>query len=185
MKLFRSFRIIKKETSLSHQSNSTSAKAHFVIRFFSCVVLLVTLVGPLSASAQLTPETNPSNEGFKLVVCDGPTLPEDVKKTLPTGTEFKKRYGHDLPYVPCNFQTAMAQIQHLINIMLVVGVLAAVAGFTYAGALYISGSQEKIKKARSIFPKVFGGFVLMLSAWFIVFEIMRLLGNGAGTALLK
>jgi hypothetical protein len=121
---------------------------------------------------------NPNSRDFRLVVCDGPTLPtaEMIKSAE---AELHRKY------VPCDFNGLMRQVQHIINIMLVVGILAAIVGITYAGYLYIMGTQEGLKKARGMLPRMAGGFVLMLTAWFIVFQILHwLTGNGAGFGVL-
>lgn len=121
------------------------------------------------------PELNPNSSAFKIVVCDGPTLPASVKAKLPNG-------GAD--YVPCDFNGVMRQVQHLINIMVVLGVLVAIVMFSYAGLLYISGQKAKIDKAHTIFPKIIWGFIIMLSAWFIVYQILSWLTNNAAFSTL-
>jgi Kef-type K+ transport system membrane component KefB len=88
----------------------------------------------------------------------------------------------------------MREVQHLINIMIIVGILAAIAGFCYAGFLYIVHGSEPSSRseASSVFKKVFIGFIIMLTAWFIVYQILSWLQCGAnstdcrsvGTALL-
>jgi hypothetical protein len=116
--------------------------------------------------------TSPSSPygGFRLVICDGPTLPANI----PPPTNL----GHD--YVPCDFQHLMIQAQYLINVMIVLGVLGALIGFSYAGYLYMTGTQPNLAKAKSIFPNVFWGFILMLTAWFVVYQILSwLTGNAA------
>ncbi len=57
--------------------------------------------------------------------------------------------------------------------------LSAVA-FAWAGFIYITaaGSEEKIKRAHSIFWKVAIGFLLVLGAWLIVFTITQFLAPG-------
>ena len=124
-------------------------------------------------SSKIDPNLNPNSSAFKIAVCDGPTLPPNYP---------------DKPadYVACDFNGMMLLVQHLINIMLVIGVLVAIAMFSYAGYLYITGKEANITKATSIFPKVFGGFIIMLSAWFIVYQILSWLtksGSGFTTLL--
>ncbi len=117
------------------------------------------------------PSTNPSSSAFKIAVCDGPTLPN---------ADLIKKAEADLggrSYVPCDFNAVMLLIQHLINIMMVVGVLVAILMFSYAGGLMISGKEKNISKAKSIFPKVFIGFIIMLSAWFIVYQVLSWLSS--------
>lgn len=126
-------------------------------------------------SSELDPNLNPNSSAFKIVVCDGPTLPPNYP---------------DKPanYVACDFNGMMLLVQHLINIMMVIGVLVAIVMFSYAGFLYITGKEANISKATSIFPKVLWGFIIMLSAWFIVYQILSWLtkeGSGFSTLLGK
>ncbi len=127
-------------------------------------------VRTLNSSLPSTPELNPNNTGFKIVVCDGPTLPPNLMKEA---TKDGKSY------VPCDFNGIMLQVQHLINIMMVVGVFASIGAFSWAGALYISGNPKKKEEAHKIFPKIFTGFIIMLSAWFIVYQILSWLTDNA------
>ena len=115
--------------------------------------------------------TNPNDSAFKIVVCDGPTLPPSQLAKLPNG-------GKD--YVPCDFSGVMRQVQHLINIMMVLGVLVAILMFSYAGYLYMTGAKDKISHAHSIFQKTFVGFIIMLSAWFIVYQLLAWLTSNSG-----
>ncbi len=128
--------------------------------------------------------TNPNNSAFKVTVCDGPDMSKlkvnngknpDVEVIDSDGKPAGTR-----PYVVCDFNGAMLQVQHLINIMMVIGVLVAILMFSYAGALYITGKQANIDKAHAIFPKVFFGFIIMLSAWFIVYQILSWLTKNDG-----
>jgi len=102
---------------------------------------------------------DPTQSSFKVVVCDGPALPSSVTK--PSN------------YVACDFNGAMTQIQHLIDIAMVLGVFAAIILFTYAGYLMMTGTEANRKKAKDIFPKIVWGFVIMLSAWFIVYQLLN------------
>ncbi len=113
------------------------------------------------------PNLDPNSSGFKIVVCDGPTLPANYP-------------NKPANYVPCDFNGVMLQVQHLINIAMVLGVLVAIVMFSYAGGLYITGKKANVDKAHSIFPKVFFGFIIMLSAWFIVYQILSWLTNNDG-----
>jgi hypothetical protein len=112
------------------------------------------------------PNTNPNDKAFKVVVCDGPAG--------------LKKLSNNPNFVVCDFNGLMRQVQHLINIMMVVGVLVAIFMFSYAGYLYITGVPGNITKAHAIFPKVFTGFIIMLSAWFVVYQILSWLTNNDG-----
>jgi len=116
------------------------------------------------------PPTNVNDSNFRLVVCDGPVLPASVPAPKAN-------------YVPCDFNGVMMTIQHLINVAMVLGVLVAIVGFSYAGFLYITSgpSQKKLDDAHGIFSKVGIGFIIMLSAWFIVYQILSwLTGTNSG-----
>ena len=55
---------------------------------------------------------------------------------------------------------------------------AAILLFTYAGYLFLTGKEGDRKKAYDVFPKVFWGFIIMLTAWFVVYQILNwLTGN--------
>jgi hypothetical protein len=103
---------------------------------------------------------NPFSPDFKLTVCDGPTLPKSLQAQAPKD------------YVPCDFTGLMLQAQFLINAMIIVGVLAAILSFTWAGWLLITGGPDKKNQAKDIFQKVGIGFIMMLTAWFIVYQIL-------------
>ena len=109
--------------------------------------------------------TDINSSSFRFLICDGPPLPP----TVPTPAN----------YVPCDFKGLMLQIQHFINIAIVGGVVLAILLSTYAGYLYVKGGKG-IEEAHKIFPKIFWGFILMLSAWFIVYQILSWL-TGSNT----
>ncbi|MES2314893.1 MAG: pilin [Patescibacteria group bacterium] len=164
----------------------------------SLILLSVSLLATSSVFAQNTQtltspsaSEDPTQSSFRIVACDGPELPANLDtKTReilsPSGeTAFMKKFGHAQPYVPCNFNGMMIQVQHLINIAMVLGVLAAIVLFTYAGYLLMTGKDSDRSHAKDIFPKIFIGLIIMLSAWFIVYQILNwLTGNGAFTKLL-
>lgn len=141
-----------------------------------------------SASAAVDPAGDPTKSSFRVVVCDGPKLPnaELLKKAqdqIDKNAALLKIDTHT--YIPCDFNGVMLTIQHLINIAITLGVFVAIVLFTYAGYLMMTGKEADRNKAKDIFPKVFWGFVIMLSAWFIVYQILNwLTGNSNFTKLL-
>lgn len=81
------------------------------------------------------------------------------------------RFG---PY--CQACHLMQLVQNLINFAIFAASVVATLMFVYAGFLYVtaaSAGQEQLKKAKSIFFKVFLGFVIVLVAWLIVDLIMK------------
>ncbi len=159
----------------SQKSKVKSQKSHALAIGVAFLLTLVVVVGPYSALAQNNPArtlNSPSNEnvndtGFKLTVCDGPA---------------EANLNHDQNYVTCDFNGAMLQIQHLINIAMIVGVLAAIVLFTWAGFLYVTsaGDTTKLNSAHAIFKKVIIGFIIMLSAWFVVYQLLDWLTGKSG-----
>jgi hypothetical protein len=141
-------------------------------------IFAVCFVPVSSARAQANSEEDPNSSKFRLVACDGPRLPP--------GNEYlaihKQKYGKD--YVACDFQGLMRQVQRLLNVAIIIGVFAAIIGFCYAGGLYISGTPKNRTRAHGIFPKVAWGFIIMLSAWFIVYQILSWLSNNPGLSAL-
>lgn len=159
-----------------------NSKQVVALLLFFLAFSLVGLPEVLAAEENL----NINSSAFSLVVCDGPKIPDSAKKGLipDNPAEFEAKFGHPPPYVPCDFNAAMTQIQHLINIAIILGVLVAICLFTYAGYLYIKGGKG-IDEAKKIFPKVFWGFIIMLSAWFIVYQLLNwLTGSNAFSVLL-
>jgi len=129
-------------------------------------VFSVILFTPFVQAQTIKPEpVDVNSSSFRLLICDGPVLPAGV--TPPKAN-----------YVPCDFKGLMMQIQHFINIAMVGGVIIAILGMTYAGILYISGNPAKIKEAHDIFPSILIGFIVMLSAWFIVYQVINWLTGG-------
>lgn len=149
-------------------------------KFLTTILPVVFVLGIMLATAsplvraQVNPDpdySNPFSTKFRLVICDGPELPKSMSP----------RPG----YIPCNFEGFMLQVQHLINIMISGGILLSVALFTWAGYLYITGIPGKISQAKEIFKKVFIGLLVMLSAWFIIYQILAwLVPNPAVRSLL-
>ena len=131
------------------------------------MAVLATGAMPMIALAVNPQTVDITSENFKFVVCDGPKPP-------PGATNIPANY------VPCDFNALVNTVQHLINIAIVIGVIAALGSFCFIGYLYITGTQENIKKAHSILPKVFFGFIMMLAAWFIVYQLLSWLGASEG-----
>ncbi len=141
-----------------------------MMRLVASLALLVMLLVPFAASAQnINSNSAPINindKGFSFVVCDGPTLPKGM--TPPSD-----------PYVPCDFYGLIATAQHLINIGIIAGVFAFIIGFCLMGFWFVTGTEANRKKAKDLFPKIFWGFIIMLSAWFIVYQILSWLTDNS------
>ena len=143
-------------------------------------LLFSSSAGTMVAYAQNTltspsASEDPTKSSFRLVICDGPDLSGVSSSTVKQQLMSENGSG---TYVPCNFNGAMMQVQHFITICMVLGVFAAILLFMYAGYLFLTGKEGDRKKAYDVFPKVFWGFIIMLTAWFVVYQILNwLTGN--------
>ena len=178
-----------------------SADKHWIPVFTGMTVILTFAFCILHFNSAFAvnnvPPVNLNDSGFHLLQCDGPDLrglPPNSKITIngksydltpglnPTITNADGSNSH--VYQPCNFQGLMIEIQYLLNVMTIAGVLAAIIGFAIAGGLYVTGVKKNIDRAHSMFPKIAIGFILILSAWFIVYQILSWLTGSSGAAAL-
>ncbi len=151
------------------------------------IAILIVSQLPMSAMAAVAETVNITDPNFMFVVCDGPDL---SKITLSAGQKMNITVkgvptvwsGGAVPggYVACDFNALINTVQHLINIAIVIGVVVALGSFVYIGYLYMTGTQGHIKKAHEMLPKIFFGFIMMLAAWFIVYQLLSWLGASAG-----
>ena len=150
---------------------------------------------PMLAMAAVAETVNITDPNFKFTVCDGPDLSKmktgsvtlnhavtDPSTGKVTNEKVVVNANGPFPdwYHACNFNTLISTAQHLINIAIVIGVFVALGSFCYIGYLYLTGKEKNISLAHSILPKVFFGFIMMLSAWFIVYELLSWLGTSPG-----
>lgn len=117
-------------------------------------MVLVVLLFPLKSvfSATNTDKTF----GYGLVQCDGVLNPNELNRQQ-----------------KCNFAYLVNSINYIIYRMIAISIPLATALFAYAGFLYISGEQDKIKQAKNIFINVAIGFIIMITAWFIVVTVVN------------
>jgi len=88
----------------------------------------------------------------------------------------------------CNFAALMRTVVKLINWAFYIAIPFAVVMFAWAGLLYMTGSEAKIKKAKDIFLSVGIGFIIMLVAWLGVRTVVDMLvreGSGATSLIEK
>ena len=133
-------------------------------------------------NGSIKPEySNINSPQFRLLICDGPA---ELIHYNPESRAIEPGYTNK-DFIPCDFQGLMMQIQHLINIAMTLAILLAISGLIYAGYLYATGTPANISKAHEIFPSLAKGFIIMLSAWFIVYQILSWLTgtNGYGVLL--
>ncbi len=94
------------------------------------------------------------------VQCDGVVTPGEEGRT-----------------VPCNFANLVNMVGFLINWLFVISIPVIVGLLAYSGFLYMTGTQENIKKAKAVMTNAVVGFIIMLMAWFIVTTLLKWLLN--------
>ncbi len=78
----------------------------------------------------------------------------------------------------CDFVALINTAKGLINWAFMLSIPLIIGIMAYAGFLYMTGSEGNIKKAKGFIWNAIIGFVIMLSAWFIVtFVLNQLLTN--------
>ena len=152
----------------------------FVILFTMATPGGILAAGVSTLNTPASANDNPTTNTFSLVSCDGPAELGRINGNKVTITVDGKTTTR--AFVPCDFNGAVTQVQHLINAAIALGVLFIVIGSAYAGYLYITGTQDNIKKAKQLLMKMVIGFVIMLCAWFIVFQILSWLTGSQSAA---
>ncbi len=86
-----------------------------------------------------------------LVKCDGVVNPNE------SGRQVK-----------CNFYNLIVIVNQLINWAFTLSLPVVAGMFAYAGYLHISGSEADLKKSRAMMRNAIIGFIIALTAWFMV-----------------
>ncbi len=114
------------------------------------IVLVIAIVFPALSFAQNAP---PPLDYSGFVKCDGV-----VKKD---GSEPQRD-------VKCDFVALVDTVNKGINWLFIISIPIATVLFAYAGLLYLTGASGNISKAKTIFTSVGIGFIIMITAWFVV-----------------
>jgi len=79
----------------------------------------------------------------------------------------------------CKFEHVIQLAQAIMRFLIYISTFIASALFIYAGILYtIAGDDSsKVSKAKDIFKNVAWGYIIMLSAWVIVYTLVKGLTN--------
>lgn len=128
-------------------------------------MLVVTVISsfvqfPILTVSAANEAVDITKSSFQLSICDGPRPPG----------------GGDSGTVYCDFNGLILTAQRFINVAIALGVFIALGSFCYIGYLYITGIPGNITKAKSMLPKIFFGFIIMLTAWFAVYQLLSWLG---------
>ena len=76
---------------------------------------------------------------------------------------------------PCGWSDFITLLNNITNYLIILGAAFSAIAFGWAGFMMMTagGEMSKIEKAKSIFGKVLVGFIIMLSAWLIVYAIEK------------
>lgn len=86
------------------------------------------------------------------------------------------RYGNAIPGTnecECGFRDVVAEIKQLINFAFLLAMPLTVIAITWAGIqiLLARGNPGKINEAKKLATQVLTGFIIVLTAWLIVYTI--------------
>lgn len=118
------------------------------------IIIFSLVLIPQVLLAQNTGGTTLDYSG--LVKCDGVVTPGESGRT-----------------VKCNFYNLIVIINQLINWAFTLSLPVVAGMFAYAGYLHISGSESDIKKSREMMKNAIIGFIIALTAWFIVTTLVN------------
>lgn len=79
----------------------------------------------------------------------------------------------ECPPEGCGYPELILLSQNIMTFLMGISVALSAIAFAWAGFLYITarGNQSTLERAHSIFTKVAIGFILVLTAWLIVWLI--------------
>ena len=96
-----------------------------------------------------------STFGYGLVRCDGVVNPKEPSRN-----------------VTCSLASFINTVNYLIYRAIAFSIPLATVLMVYGGFLYMTGEQDKIKTAKNIFLNVCIGFIIMVTAWFVVTTVV-------------
>lgn len=161
-----------------------------IISIFFCLSIIagVFSFGPAIVLAQ---NTGVGNTGTGLVPCGDRSYgdkPNNPPPPIPAGQSVPDS-GKNLGDVsnPCQFNDLLTLVSNIVNFLIVTGTAVAALSFGYAGFLMMTANGEmgKIEEAKAIFGKVMTGFIIMLSAWLIVYAIESAFLDKSFTSYIK
>ncbi len=88
----------------------------------------------------------------------------------------------------CDFYKIIELVNAIINFLIYLAIPISAGFFIWAGVLYTTAGAkpDNIGKAKKIFTSTIWGFILMLSAWLIVYTIVHgLTGEKVGSGFLQ
>jgi hypothetical protein len=118
------------------------------------IIMFTFIVLPNLSLAQNTGGTALDYSG--LVKCDGVLNPNE------SGRQVK-----------CNFYNLIVIINQLVNWAFTLSLPVVAGMFAYAGYLHITGSEENIKRSRKMMQNAIIGFIIALTAWFVVTTLVE------------
>ncbi len=85
--------------------------------------------------------------------------------------------------VKCDFVSFMKMANYLINWAFTISIPVIVGLLAYSGFLYMTGKEENLKRSKRIMQNAVIGFIIMLTAWFIVSTLLKWLVNTSFTGV--
>lgn len=120
-------------------------------------LLMFTLLPSFSFAATSTAPANSSlNYTGGLVQCDGV-----LSKNEPNRQKI------------CNFAALVNGVKYIINWAFALTIPVIIGLLAWAGLLHMSGKEDKIKKSYKIMQNAVVGFIIVLTAWFIVTTLLK------------
>lgn len=126
----------------------------------SFLILIAIACGGYFVNAVLVPQSASAAYGG-LVTCDG-VVEKDAQ-----GRQI------DPSQKTCNFNELIKQINHIISWLFGISLSIAIVFLAYGGILYMTGTEGNITQAKGIFSSVGWGFIIMLSAWLVIYTLLN------------
>ena len=149
-----------------------------IIKYLAVLILSLSLFSPIVAEAALTYNG--------LVKCDGAVSKEYDKNGVATGNLAP---GEEARNKPCDFAALMDTINYIIKWVFGLTIPIFIGMCAYAGILYMTPNSTNRASANKMLWTGIKGFILMLSAWFIVSTLVDWLVakdfKGAAKSLLE
>lgn len=118
------------------------------------ILIAIACGGYFTSAVVFVP--NPASAAYGgLVQCDGVTDKNDPSQ--------KK----------CDFNALIKQINFIISWLFGISLSIAIVFLAYGGILYMTGTEGNISQAKGIFSSVGWGFIIMLSAWLIIYTLLN------------
>lgn len=130
----------------------------------------------LSPGGTITPEAMPTATDVKPKVETNPKSSLDYSGWVQCDgvVDTKNEPGRK---TTCNFENLIVMVNHLINWLFAISIPIIVGLFAYAGFKLMTGSESALKEGKAMLLNAGKGFIIMLTAWFIVTTLLSWILN--------